>query len=187
MKKKLEIPDVSILNELFEYSEGILIHKSRSRKWFCSDAQQVIWHKRWFGKEAGKINTSGHVQIAIGCKHYLAHRIVWAMFNNGIDTDIEIDHIDENKENNRIENLRIAIDCGNSHNISLRKDNTTGIKGVHWDSTNKKWKSEISLRGKKKCGYFNDISSAEQWVVKERLELHGKFANNGTGCVYGTN
>lgn len=185
MKKKLELPDVSVLNELFEYSEGKLFHKSRSRKWFCSDAQHAIWHKRWFGKEAGKLNTWGHIQIRIGGKHYLAHRIVWAMFNNGISPDVEIDHFDENKENNKIENLRVSIDGGNQQNVSLRKDNKTGIKGVYWDNTFKKWKAGVRLHGKGNTGLFNDISEAEKWVVQKRIELHGKFANNGMGCING--
>ena len=163
------------------------MHKSRSRKWFCSDAQQVIWHKRWFGKEAGKINTSGHVQIRINGKHYLAHSIVWAMFNNGIGTDVEIDHFDENKENNRIGNLRVAIDGGNQQNVKVRKDNKTGVKGIQWYRQTKKWRAGVRLRGKNHSKYFSDIKEAEQWISVKRSELHGQFANNGTGCVNGTN
>lgn len=79
------------------------------------------------GTPAGRIQTDGYRQILIDGKHYLAHRLVW-FWHHGKWPDHEIDHIDHDKLNNRIENLR---DVERHVNIANRRSyNASGFKGV---------------------------------------------------------
>jgi hypothetical protein len=94
------------------------------------------------GVLAGTLNSSGYRQIRIKKKQFLASRLAWLMaygsFPNG-----EIDHIDRNKDNNRILNLRVVTRKQNMENTGKRKDNSSGYKGVSWEPRNQMWKSQI--------------------------------------------
>ena len=58
-----------------------------------------------------------------------------------------------------------------------RSDNTSGVKGVSWDSSRRKWRARIKINGKTKLiGRFNDINDAELAIRKARNEVHGEFA-----------
>lgn len=88
-----------------------------------------------------------------------------------------VDHIDGNGLNNLKGNLRLATISGNNHNSRIRKDNTSGYKGVHWNSRASKWRAEIRLNGKVKfLGYFDDPIEAAKTRDKAAVELHGEFA-----------
>lgn len=79
------------------------------------------------GTPAGRIQTDGYRQVVIDGKYYLVHRLVW-LWHHGKWPDHEIDHIDQNKLNNRIENLR---DVERHINIANRRSyNASGFKGV---------------------------------------------------------
>ena len=58
------------------------------------------------GDEAKNINADGHIRVTIKGKSYYAHRIIWEMHNGKIPEGMVIDHINENKQDNRIENLQ---------------------------------------------------------------------------------
>ena len=89
----------------------------------------------------------------------------------------EIDHIDNNPSNNRIENLREATRSEQLCNTKLRKDSTSGIKGVTWDKSRNKW--IVSINKDKKTmfrGRFNDLELAQLVAVEARNKYHGDFA-----------
>ena len=91
-----------------------------------------------------------------------------------------LDHIDGNKLNNRIENLRECTEVQNCYNAKTPKNNTSGIKGVSWSKRLKKWRAQIQVNGKKKSlGFFFDKEVADQIIRIERARLHGEFSNNG--------
>lgn len=131
------------------------------------------------GKLAGYTNPDGYVFIRINKKLYRAHRLVW-LLRYGQFPEAEIDHVDGNPSNNRVENLRLASSSDNKCNTKRRKDNTSGVKGIHWYKAYKKWQVNICKNSKNKClGYFTDIFEAYCVLTSYRNKLHGDFANNG--------
>ncbi len=94
----------------------------------------------------------------------------------GINTT-RIDHKDQNPLNNCRENLRAATHSQNLHNRGSQKNNTTGVKGVHFDKERRKYMAKIQLQGKSfNLGRFDTLAEAEKVIVAKRKELVGEFA-----------
>jgi hypothetical protein len=90
-----------------------------------------------------------------------------------------LDHIDGNTFNNCIENLRPATISQNNCNQVIRKDNTSGIKGVSWCKTWKKWKVRVQINRKRiSFGYFKNLELAELVAIEARNKFHGNFAKH---------
>lgn len=84
-----------------------------------------------------------------------------------LNTNQLIDHIDRNPLNNKKSNLRFSNKSKNAMNSKLRKDNTSGIKGVSWNNNRKKWEVYISINNKKlNLGRFKNLKQA----VLKRIE-----------------
>lgn len=115
-------------------------------------------------------------QIKVRQKLYLAHRLAWLWvygeFPNGY-----LDHIDMNRSNNRIDNLRIATNSQNQGNIKLWKTNTSGYRGVHWCRKTGKWRAGIRINSHLHClGSFNTREEAAEAYNKAAFEVWGEFA-----------
>lgn len=92
-----------------------------------------------------------------------------------------VDHKNGNTLDNRRENLRLATTSQNSINQKLRRDNTSGVKGVYWDKKNKKFKAQISLHGKaKSLGRFSTKEEAAYAYAVASEHLHGEFRRSIT-------
>ena len=102
----------------------------------------------------------GYTSIMISGKNYRAHRLAW-LYVYGYLPEHEIDHIDRDKSNNKIDNLRhVSCSC-NKRNVGLRQDNTSGIKGVYWDKQSDKWRAQITANNKQHhLGLFTDFTEA---------------------------
>ena len=159
---------VDLLNELFEYDKetGDLIWKVRK-------AQSVK-----VGDIAGYLQSTGYKRLKINAKAYLVHRIVFLMHKGYLPKTI--DHINGDRLDNRIENLRAVTANQNQHNRKLNSNSTSGFKGVSWCKTQNNWRASIKLEGKAiELGRFNTPEEADAVVRKAREELHGTFANHG--------
>jgi len=157
-----------LLNQLFNYCDGSLY-------WKVSPAKRIN-----VGDVAGTINesTGGYRVIKILSKQYLAHRLIFFMFNNYWPD--EVDHIDGDITNNRIENLRASTKAQNQWNSKIRKDNTSGVKGVHWSKRKNMWSVRVWKNKKTHyLGYYTDLSDAEKVVKAFRVKCHGEYANDG--------
>jgi len=157
------------LEELFEYdkSTGNFIRK-------CTTSSNAKKHTI-----AGYKTKEGYIKISIDGKKYLAHRLVWLYVYGYMPK--QIDHIDHNRANNTICNLRDTTQKENCKNSSLRKDNTTGISGVYFDKKRKLFKVQIS-KGNKDL-FFGRYKSFKE-AVKVRnsayfeLEYHKNHGKN---------
>lgn len=130
------------------------------------------------GQVAGYLDENGYRHIRIGPKIYRAHRIAWEYMYGKFEG--EVDHIDNNPSNNSISNLRVCNSRQNKYNARLRKDNSSGVKGLHWYKAYKKWQVNLRINGKTKClGYFEDLFEACCTVMSARNLHHGEFANHG--------
>jgi hypothetical protein len=128
--------------------------------------------------EAGCINTQGYIVIRLNKVLYLAHRLVW-LVENGYMPDERIDHIDEDRANNKIDNLRVATMSQNLCNRSKPKSNTSGYKGVGFSKYAKKWVAAIGINNKSKhLGYFSSPEEASIAYQKAASIYHGKFAKS---------
>jgi hypothetical protein len=113
------------------------------------------------GKKAGTVNTNGYLVITIDGKKHKAHRLAF-FYENGYMPKL-IDHIDRNKLNNSIINLRDTTSSINQYNTSLQKNNSSGIKGVYFRKSKNKFIAQIKLDKKNiHLGYFDNIEEASK-------------------------
>jgi hypothetical protein len=85
---------------------------------------------KYVGKQCGFLNYAGYLRIGIGSREYMAHRLAW-LYMTGVWPQIDIDHIDGQRANNRWENLRLATRSQNMQNMRCAKANSkTGYIGV---------------------------------------------------------
>lgn len=127
-----------------------------------------------YNKPAGyKANTSaGYSAIGINGKIYYSHRLIW-LYHYGEFPSEFIDHIDGNKMNNRIENLRAADQNINCHNHKLQKNNTSGFPGVRWHRRVGKYYVSIRVDCNDKfIGYFQDFEEAVLASKKAKIQYH---------------
>ena len=170
MKTIKPLPPIEELKELFHYEPdtGLFRWKFSRRG---AQANSV----------AGSIGGNGYIQIMINKKSLKAHRLAWALYYNQDPGGAEIDHIDENKSNNKITNLRLASNRENGANTGPQKNNKLGVKGVYCG--NGKFKARINRNGKEyHLGCYDTIEEASNvyWAAAE--ELYGEFANEK--CKY---
>ena len=162
---------VDLLNHLFEYDKetGNLIWKIKPSS---------RGHSVKAGDIAGTLKSHGYLCVGINYNSYRAHRLIFLMHKGYLPKTI--DHINGDKLDNRIENLRAATVGQNQHNRKTNANNTSGYKGVSWNKALKKWTARITLERKIiHLGYFANVEEAAEVVRKAREELHGSFANHG--------
>lgn len=120
---------------------------------------------------AGSIAKDGYKVLTIFNKQYKAHRIAW-LYEFGRFPNGSIDHINGNRQDNRISNLREVTSLKNSQNKSIDIRNKSGKTGICWHILSKKWIASISVNKKSiHLGYFNDINEA----IKKRTEAEEKY------------
>jgi hypothetical protein len=122
-------------------------------------------NNKWSCCNDSKPGRDGYIRIEINKKMYSLHRIIYKYFNEDFDLTYshnnQIDHIDINKLNNKIENLRIVNQSQNQRNKNKRQNCSSKYKGVSWSKPNSKWKAAITINGKSKyLGYFDNEEDA---------------------------
>lgn len=111
-------------------------------------------------------------------KPYLLHKLAW-YFVYGEYTENQIDHINQNTHDNRIDNLRIVTASENSKNKPKRRDNISGVTGVYFENYTKKWRACINHDGKNiRSKRFDTIDEAKQWRDSKAIEF-GYSENHG--------
>lgn len=158
MATKDSLISKEMLHELFEYRDGILIYKNSQIEATCRD-------------------NKGYRRVKIKGKHYFVHRVIYMMHHGFIPN--YLDHVDCNKDNNRIENLREATLKENCRNRTLSTRNKSGVKGIFWAKPNKKWKAQCTVDFKQHhIGYFEDIEDAKVALSSFRAKHHLMFARD---------
>lgn len=159
------MPARELLHSLFAYSfvEGALYWKVR------------LSPKARLDQPAGSTDPEGYRVITVNGKTYRRHRLVWAYFNCD-PGNMEIDHLNGVKGDDRLENLRLATRRENSWNTTY-KTNKSGAPGVCWHARDKKWRVSIKDQGiNKHLGYYSDLQEAQKAYIEASRSIHGSFS-----------
>ena len=149
MPKRLILPDVEELHRLFRYDR-----ETGKLYWKISTTNRIK-----VGDESGSLNSQGYLRVKIQSKPYYIHRIIYKMCHK-VEPPAYLDHINQIKTDNRLENLR---EIDNGHNVR-RSMNGTGV-GVQ-TGRKKKYRAKFSFNGKEHfLGRFYTYEEARQKVV----------------------
>lgn len=157
-----------LLKELFDYRDGKLY-------WKIKKGSANI------GDRAGNVMKNGYRQIGINSKNYYTHRVIF-LYHHGYLPEF-LDHIDGDKSNNNIENLREATLQENQMNHKKPKSmngkpTSSRFKGVCWDKQREKWLSHITIDGKQKhLGRYDTEIDAAKSYDNSAIKAFGEFAN----------
>ena len=160
------------LKEYFEYEEDGRLRRIKSTREDGRGRGQV-------GAYTTCKNANGYLIIMIDKRLYLVHRLVY-LYHFG-EFPKMLDHINMDKLDNRIANLREASKSQNAQNTKKRKTNTSGTKGVYYDSTWKTWRARIIANSKvvayKSFKGSRDDETVKQeainWITTARQQHHG--------------
>lgn len=153
------------------------------KKCFVYDHGNLIWvgkttPKRKHGRIVGTKGTHGYLSCYFQGKLLLNHRIIYALHYGEIPSSMTIDHIDGNKLNNKIENLRLATYSENLSN-KVSKTNKSGAKGVLWNEANKNWRVRINfMKVKHEIGSYANFVDAVVACREARQRIHKQFAKH---------
>lgn len=168
MPKAKPTPSVEVLNSIFSYDES-----TGELRWKKVPQERVVRSK--VGAIAGAVTVNGYRMVSVNYQKYLVHRLIWKM-KTGADAPFSIDHVDCDRLNNRLSNLRAATQSQNGMNSKMRKNNTSGVKGVHFGPDGK-WRAAIMIKRRMiALGGFDRLEDAAAVVAAAREKLHGEFA-----------
>lgn len=129
------------------------------------------------GSRAGCLNKrNGYSVISIGDRLYYAHRLAW-VYMHGDKPFREIDHINRNRSDNRITNLRVATRHQNQGNRKVRIDSLSQMKGVRFHKLSGLWYAQITANRKIiSLGYHKSSGQAQAAYASAAKEYFGEFA-----------
>jgi len=174
--KKSNQLTIDYLNECFLLNPltGDLIWKFRPRNHFKWASEWVLFNTQNAGNVAGNLEGNGYIRVRINGVKHKAHRICYWIYTNKIpDKELDIDHINGVKNDNRELNLRLVSAAENMKNMRLNKSNSSGVMGVDQHKKTKRWRARITINSKKvHLGYFH---SKDEAIAARKLAE----ANNG--------
>jgi len=155
----------SLMIKHFTYSEGKLFWRERTS---TRNVARV-------GDEAGGPDKKGYRQIGFFKKRHRTHRLIF-LFHHGW-LPAEIDHIDRDTSNDRIENLRPASRLNNMHNTRYKVSGSSRHKGVYFDKVRQKYRARIRGNGRTEClGFFTDEDAAGRAYNAAAIRIQGSYA-----------
>jgi len=156
-----------------------MVSRERIKELLFYNNGKFIWRKsrgsRSAGEEAGSLTDKGYIAIKIDGVKYKAHRLAWLYVHGKWPTG-EIDHIDQCKNNNSIENLRDISHKENMRNQLLRKTTSSGKTGVSYSMRDKKWRASIQV-GKEYIHLYWGESFSAACIARKLAEDTYNFSN----------
>lgn len=170
----------------YESDTGSFFWKKRNAEDFIScsinvESRAKAWNTRYSGKKCG-YKYQGYTYMKLDGRCYLAHRLAWLYVYGYIPKDC-MDHINHERDDNRICNLRIVSRGENSKNKSLNKNNISGFNGVTRRKDCNRWEANIRSEGKRiYLGSFENKSDAIQARTNANIK-YGFHDNHGSKKV----
>ena len=177
------LPSPELLRKLLRYEPetGKLFWHVRTPELAGGMDSRILksWNSRFSGKEAFTADSGkGYKCGQIYCILHFAHRLAWTIYY-GVEPVGDIDHINGDRHDNAISNLRDVSRTDNLRNAQLRCDNTSGTVGVYWSKEKRKWKAMIHSDGKANhIGYFH--AKTDAIAARKAAEIkYGFHPNHG--------
>ena len=147
-------PAQEYLKSNFIYDNGIL-------RWKINKSNKVK-----AGNIAGKKTPDGYISLTLDYKNYFVHRLIYVYLRTVIPNDVEVDHINGVRHDNRIENLRLV---SAQHNHFNRKN----VKGCYFNKVAKKWMAQIRTNGVlKTIGNYDTEYKAHESYLSAKEKYH---------------
>jgi hypothetical protein len=161
--------DLETLKELFTYNpeNGELVWNERSvdlaNRIGMTEVGRKSFNGKCAGRPAGSLSNNGYIQLNLQFRGFmlsgLAHRIIWIITKGKIDH--QIDHIDGNRSNNKLDNLRDVPPQDNAFNGKIRENNKSGVTGVSYRKQRKCWRAYYTSDGVQyNLGHYKNIEDA---------------------------
>jgi hypothetical protein len=146
--------------------------------WRYRESQPPQWSSQFVGKRAGSLKSHGYRYISIKNTRHAEHRLVWLYVYGSLPgPGLHVDHINGQRDDNRLKNLRVLPRADNLVNCGPSSRNTSGVKGVGWNKKEKKWQAYICRHRKQiHLGWFSDFDDAAKARRKAEKSIQGKFA-----------
>lgn len=136
------------------------------------------WNTKYAGKQAGNLTGLGYLHTQAFGRRLFVHRIVWLFAHNEWPPTL-LDHVNGDRADNRISNLRAVPHAINLRNQALRRTNKSGVMGVHWSAQRRKWVAKIVVGGRTIIlGHFDSVDEAAS-ARKEADRQYGFHSNHG--------
>ncbi len=162
------------------YLRGILDYDELTGlfTWRYRTDREVNWNSRWAGKVAGHCNVLGYTVLKFDhLSPHFAHRLAWLYVYGEWPPD-QLDHINGDRSDNRISNLRLANNTDNGHNRGPQRNNkSSGLRGVYPHTQNNSWVARVKYKGKSYS--IGSFRTAEEAVIARDVfvqKLIGDFA-----------
>lgn len=173
--------EVALIKEAMTYNPdtGEFRWLERPRRHFESDKEFRRWNARYSGRLAGGLNVRGYHKITLFNLRLAAHQLAWAM-HYGVWPRFELDHIDHDRANNRIANLRDVPHSENSQNMPRSSSNNTGCVGVYRQPNPRLFRA--CIRVNRKLIHLGTYPTFEDAVAarKHAENVHNFHPNHGT-------
>lgn len=148
MKSK-QYPSQNEIKEWFEYRNGGLYRK------------KILVTRCKINERAGAIQNNGYRLIHMAKKRFLEHRLIWIYFNGDIPNDMIVDHINGNKDDNRIENLRVVS----------RSINILNQKSINVYPCDGGFRVIIQFNHNRINKRFDNYDEAKKWAIEKKSEI----------------
>ena len=153
-----------LLHHYFDYKNGHLYWKNVVH----------LNQSHLIGEKAGFIHSTGYRHITFMNKQHKAHRLIWMYVYGKIPK--EIDHINGNREDNHLENLRSVTRSQNQFNKIKSSNNTSGYRGVSWHNKSNCWVARVCANGKSMIRYVKNLELAGLVAEEMRDLMYGEYA-----------
>jgi hypothetical protein len=160
MKYRIEIPSQEILNEYFYYKDGKIYSK------YLSTNRKV-------DAEVGVKTKYGYLNVKFKKQTFYVHRIIWCLLNGNLN-GMDVDHINNIRDDNRIENLRLVTRSQNNENLKVAKSNSkTKLLGASLKKGTNKYVAQIKHNDKYiHLGLFDTAEQAHKAYITKKRQIH---------------
>jgi len=179
---KATLPSQEFLQQVLSYDPetGLLVWQRRlpatfPQREYPAEITAAKWNARHAGNRAGSRMSNGYLSFALNGRRIYAHRAAWKIATG--DEPDEIDHINGDRTDNRLVNLRDVDRSENMRNVKLPKNNRSGVIGVFFDNTVNAWAASIYKVGRTShLGHFQSFDEAV--AARRAAEVEFGFHEN---------